>query len=533
MRFNPQMNEIYILGYKPTEPLKPFLRKKYIFWTLGSLFILGLLYGAAHLYVKHRIAQLLAHELPSKMQITYDDLSLSLISNHFSLANIKVQHKSLQNSASINGIEIKGLQYIKFLRCGNFSIENIRVSGVTASFFKNDTVKTYDTNAYHFNKNITIKHFQLSDADLQLIEKKNDSLLFSVDAINLELKKIKATTITIHNKIPFTYSSYTLTAMRIKTGLGPYENLGIDSLKADGAVVINGLEIKTKYSKDSLQKQITKERDWIHLKVPEINFSRFDFVVEQDSVQIEIPSVVLKSLNLEMYRNKLMPDNYTLKNMFGKSIRNLPFALTIPCLIVENGTFSYSELVEPRTKPGALFFTEITSVMKNLSSVGSKPLTIKNKAKLMGVAPIELDGSFYQENGKGLFKASGVISNFNSEKLNTFLKPNLRAEAKGTIDSLYFTISGDEFVSSGDLKMSYSDFSFVVLKKDRLGVNKFLTAIVNIFTKDGSKADESGFRYGEIKVERDPTKSFFNYLWMNLKDGILHTFTGNGKKESM
>ncbi|WFO14783.1 hypothetical protein M601_012620 [Cellulophaga baltica 4] len=62
-------------------------------------------------------------------------------------------------------------------------------------------------------------------------------------------------------------------------------------------------------------------------------------------------------------------------------------------------------------------------------------------------------------------------------------------------------------------------------------MNKFLTTVVNLFTNDGSNTDEYGFRHGQIKVERDPTKSFFNYLWINVKDGILHTMVGNGKKE--
>ena len=154
-----------------------------------------------------------------------------------------------------------------------------------------------------------------------------------------------------------------------------------------------------------------------------------------------------------------------------------------------------------------------------------------NKAKLMGTSPIDLEWSFYKKEKHNLFKAYGVIKDFETENINPFLKSNLRAEARGTINELYFTISGDDYTSSGDMKMKYTNFGFVVLQKDRLGVNKLLTAIGNIFTNDGSKTDENGYRYGEIKVERNPTKSFFNYLWINVKDGILSTFTSNGKKK--
>jgi hypothetical protein len=511
--------------------LRPILRKKQIFWTLGTITLFIVLYSAVHIYVKGRIAQALKTELVSTLQVEYEELSLNLLSSHLSLENITFMHQSVLNTAKIGSLSLDGFGYLEYFRHGTVSIDLVKIDGVIAKFQTKDTTATEKPTPSNFKEKIAIQNFQLLDADLKLVDRKTDSLLFSAEAIGIGVNDVKLSSNTVQDQIPFTYSSYTLAATSIKTALGPYENLHIDALNSDGEVVLKGVELKTKYTKGALQKHISKERDWICLKIPEVTLSKFDFKIEQDSLNVKIPSVVIKGLALEMYRNKLMPDDYTLTDMFGKTIRNLPFGLTIPCLLVENGSVSYSELVSPTTKPGELIFTEVTSVMKNISSVGSKPLTIKNKAKIMGAAPIELDWSFYEENGKHLFQASGVITNFNTEELDAFLRPNLRAEAKGTIDALYFTISGDEYVSSGDIKMNYSDFSFVVLKKDRLGVNKFLTTVVNIFTNDGSTTDEYGFRHGQIKVERDPTKSFFNYLWINVKDGILHTMVGNGKKE--
>lgn len=81
------------------------------------------------------------------------------------------------------------------------------------------------------------------------------------------------------------------------------------------------------------------------------------------------------------------------------------------------------------------------------------------------------------------------------------------------------------------MKMKYDDFKFNILRKKSSKVNKFLTAIGNIFIKDGDKnTNPEGFRYGDIEAERDPTKSFFNYLWINVKSGVISTLTGNGEK---
>ncbi|MDB4293235.1 hypothetical protein N9954_07470, partial [Maribacter sp.] len=97
---------------------------------------------------------------------------------------------------------------------------------------------------------------------------------------------------------------------------------------------------------------------------------------------------------------------------------------------------------------------------------------------------------------------------------------------------MYFTISGNAVSSQGDMKMKYQDFKFDVLDKDRLKVNKVLTAIGNIFINDGSKTDANGYRYGNMEVERETNKSFYNYLWLNVRDGMVNTLTGNGKKEN-
>lgn len=305
----------------------------------------------------------------------------------------------------------------------------------------------------------------------------------------------------------------------------------MDSLAIDKETLISGFSLKTKFNKHELQAKLLKERDYIDLKIPTIEIEGLDFGFQNDTFFVAIISGKMKNLKLEMYRNKLLPDDLLKKPMFMETWHKLPIAITIPDLQLENGSISYSELVKENTQPGEIFFTEVHTIITNISNTSDQEITFKNKAKLMGIAPITLDWSFYTKEAHNLFKAHGVIKDFETESVNPFLKSNLRAEARGAIDELYFTISGDDYTSTGDMKMKYHDFGFVVLQKDRLGVNKLLTAIGNIFTNDGSKTDENGYRYGDIEVERNPTKSFFNYLWINVKDGILSTFTSNGKKK--
>ncbi|WAC03439.1 hypothetical protein N7U66_08015 [Lacinutrix neustonica] len=39
------------------------------------------------------------------------------------------------------------------------------------------------------------------------------------------------------------------------------------------------------------------------------------------------------------------------------------------------------------------------------------------------------------------------------------------------------------------------------------------------------------FRASEAEIERDKTKSIFNFIWLNVKQGLLKSIAGDGEVE--
>ena len=193
----------------------------------------------------------------------------------------------------------------------------------------------------------------------------------------------------------------------------------------------------------------------------------------------------------------------------------------------------YSERVADVERPGKLHFESLDATVLNLSNMypEGERTTILAETKFMGGADMTLEWSFDMNLTNGTFLASGTVHDFDTESINAFLQSNLRTRATGIIDELYFTVDGNVASSSGQMMMKYEDFKLQVLKKDRSGINKILTAIGNLFVDDGSETDARGYRYGLIEAERDRTKSFFSYLWLNVRNGILSTLVGNGEKK--
>ena len=114
--------------------------------------------------------------------------------------------------------------------------------------------------------------------------------------------------------------------------------------------------------------------------------------------------------------------------------------------------------------------------------------------------------------------------------MNLFTQPNLKVQLEGELLQTYFTMQGNPNQSRIDLKLKYDNFEVKVLDKEGTKINKFLSSVANLFIKKNSETTSDDFRESFSEVERDNTKSVFNFLWLNVKAGLLEAMTGGSKK---
>ncbi|WP_047418354.1 hypothetical protein [Cellulophaga sp. Hel_I_12] len=502
---------------------------------IGAVLTLLLaVYAALHFMVKVKIEEMLKGEVAKSFEVQYKDFGMNLILGNVSLSALQVKSKDTSlwiNPLKINRLEIKGINFFELYQSGNFKINSVLFDAVKGDFAKQDSVSILQSSTKDFKKVISIKNLILKNSYLTQVDPKNDSVLVKFENLNVQLEDFKLDSTSLASKVPIAYKAYHLNSGPIYVNLSPFEKLEIDSLYTDQNLVIQGFHLVSKYDKVALQSKLTKERDFIDLQIPVVEIDDFQCKGYKDSSLLSIRAIELNELYLEMYRNKLLPDDYELKELLYKKIENLPFKIDIRKVDIKKGEIAYTELVNELSKAGKIYFTALNSTIENISNLNGDPIIFKNTANLMGVSPITLDWTFRENSNKNLMLVKGTVMNFNTKAINSFMMSNLRAKSSGTIQELYFTFSGNGYSSTGDMKMKYDDFKFQVLKKDRSGVNKVLTFIGNIFTNDGSNTNDSGYRFGTIETERDNTKSFFNYIWKNVSDGLVSTLTGNGEKE--
>ncbi|MCK0144905.1 hypothetical protein MWU78_04500 [Arenibacter sp. F26102] len=492
--------------------------------------------------VKKYIINFLDQKIPDHIHLVHGQIEVNLLTGFVQLQDITLELRDRDSGVKLAELHMKafnleGFGYFNYFFRNNIGAKNIKLlnpkigyySGIDSGKINFDLPQQAKT-----GKSFTLARLEIVDGELVDIQKETDTIKFMVEKLNLSVENLKTDKILIEKKIPFSYGAYTLSTGKIFVDLGPYEALTVrDASIKNEEVELNNVSLKSKYTKVTLSEILEKERDHIDLKMPVVKLSKMEYGFNADRFFLKTNSVHIQNPICEIYRDKLIQDDWVQKKLYSRKLREMPMDLDISEVIINKGHLSYAELVNVGTLPGELVFSDLEARLNNVSNTyeNGETTMIEARALLMGNAPIQLQWNFDSSKENDAFYVSGMVKDFESESINQFLKSNLRTKAEGDINELYFTVSGDAISSRGDMKMKYRDFRFMVLKKDRLGVNKFLTFIGNMITNDGSKTDDRGYRYGVIYAERDTTKSFFNYLWNNVMDGILNTLTGDGKKE--
>lgn len=516
--------------------------KKLIVWLLGSLFVFVGLYFVAEWQMSKAISEFLERKLPSHIQYSFDRLEISLIQGDLDFKNLLVnsvgrQTSSCEISLRSENIGISGLSYWKFFLKDEIHAKEIHLSLPNLNFktCPNDTSNVTKTNKpINLLKSISVDEIVLEKGHVEIWDPQATNRLLKVGTINFSMKDVITDSVQIKEYVPIIFDEYLLTVGEISGPAGDYEEFYIGSYQMDNYMIeVLDIEFNTKYSREELSKTVRYERDHITLKVPELKIEKHDLNVIEEVLHLEFDTIAVKEPFFDIYRDKSLLDNNKRRPLYAELIRNLPLKLHIGDISISDGYLSYEENAPNNTTPGILTFEKLGVEIVNFSNLNTsgEELGIKIRSKFMGNGGLELDWKFNVFDPKETFIISGGLSNLETATLNEFLVPNARMRAEGTIDQMYFTMSGGDYTARGDIKMNYEDFKLQLLNKERDHVKKIISFLGNLFINDGSRADEDGYRYGTITVNRDQNKSFFNYLWVGLEDGLIDVLTGSGKKK--
>ena len=218
-------------------------------------------------------------------------------------------------------------------------------------------------------------------------------------------------------------------------------------------------------------------------------------------------------------------DDLSIKPLYSKLLREIPFELKVDTLSITNSNLVYEEEKSFDKGAGKLEFSafnlKATQINSGYQKTKLPDVVIAIDCKFMKRSPMHVDWRFNVMDKADSFKIKGRILNFETGKLAVFTKPYLNATTEGTFEQVYFNLAGNDNVAGGDFALKYHGLKVTLYqKKDREKKSKLKSWIGNLLISDDSDGD---LVEHEVSVERIKEKSFFNYFWRCIAEGMKKT----------
>ncbi|UJH90856.1 hypothetical protein LZ575_19365 [Antarcticibacterium sp. 1MA-6-2] len=495
-------------------------RNKKIITALATIIIVGVV---AVLGLNWYAVKALEKELKGNeaTHYEYEGLSVNVLTGNASAINVLFKNDQLEIKAE--EVLVQDLSYYHYLTAGKFQIGEFVVKKPEITYLK--TEKESDSlppKKEDSGEDIRIKSINLSNGVLKVLkDSSSQSLYLKFNKIILD--ELLSDTEIRKESLPFEYKNFSIESDSLVYDLNEEHLLIVNELIIDsGSLKLTGLHLKPKFSIPEFDSRISYEKDRIEMKVASIGINNFGWEIIQDSLKFSSPLINIENPHLEVYRNKLLPDDTRIKPLYSQTIRELGIKLNVDSVRIRDMDIVYREKVRKERPPGELKFSKVQALIENLSNVidtASRKTRISAEALFMEKAPLTMDLTFDVNAPNDTFHVSGRMGAIRAETLNPFLKPAMNIETEGIINSMFYDFTGNRINATGNMKLAYEDFKVSILKKGENEEKSFLSSLANLFIKN--KAVDEEVNQDNLEVTRDQTKSFWNFLWLCIREGAI------------
>lgn len=322
--------------------------------------------------------------------------------------------------------------------------------------------------------------------------------------------------------------SYTIEIEDLYHKATDWEAFKMDKIELRETVYkIQDLRFYTELNKKEYHAKLSHERDYYNVEIPTVEISSFQWKTYEERQQFFISKMDFSSPRINIYRDKLLPDDTSIKPLFSQLLRELKFDIQTEQITLSNADIIYTERVQEENNGGSVYFSEFNAVISdagNFKEINKeKDIKIEVETTFMKTARLTADWCFNPQDAEDSFHFQAKISHLDADRANVFTEPNLFVRMKGNINLVFLNIHGNKSTAYTDFAISYHELKVELINKRKKDKLKVISAIANIFVRRNSDSKESKLKEGKVKVERDQTKSIFNFLWKNTLEGLKKT----------
>lgn len=514
--------------------------KKIVIFVLSLLALIFVLNIGLSFWIKKELPTIINKNNDSPYHITYKTIDIALLSGTILINDITIVPKKVINETSdktglfvtISDVDIKGISIWSFLFNKKIKASKLVISQPEIILYKHDEKALNNSKSIHesvvkpFKNTISVSDIELENANLKIISTKTNLPSLVVNNLSLELNDVVLDDETIKEKIPFNYNDFHFSCDSIYFRANEFYHMKattIQSTKSD--LKIENFKLIPEYSRAEFVRKIPVEKDIYSTSIKSISLKDMDWGFEEDDFYFHSKNIVLDSVYANIYRSKIPTDDLSKKPLYNKLLREIPFKLQVDSLQVRESILEYEEEKTFEKGAGLLSFHQFNMAVTNINSGYKKrelsEVKIKVDCRFMNVSPMKVDWQFNVIDKMDGFTIKGTILNFPAEQLDPFTKPYMNVDVEGKLNEVFFNFAGNDLKSNGNFAIKYHDLKVTVYKKNsRKEKNKFLTAVGNLFVK---KDSDEKLKEVEVEVDRIPEKSFYNFLWRNIGEGLKKT----------
>ena len=505
---------------------------------IGSLILLTVLLNfGLNFWIRYQLPKVINQKNNSAYDISYETVDVSLWNSSIHADEVVlVPKKALKDDkvkagiyAKVKAIDVTHFSIWSVLFSDRIKAKSITITQPEVALYKKsekaiDHSKSIGSEVVKpFEKIITVSDIILKDGDVKIINVANDKAILSMSHVNVELEGIVITDDILAKKIPFEYKNYALSCDSIYYRASPlYHIMTRKVTTTNRGLSIKDFHLIPEYTRREFVRKIEREKDIYTINAKDVEIKNLDWGFKDTVFYLNTNKILLNQIAANIYRNKIPPDDLSKKKLYNNVLRNLKFNLKIDTLAVRNSIVEYEEEKTFDKGAGKLTFTKFNLTARNVCSGFQQKKLADMKIKIdcifMKESPLNVDWSLNVLDKSDGFNIKGRILNFDAQKIVPFTKPYMNATTKGILNEVYFNFTGNDVTAKGDFAIKYDNLKVQIYRKnDREKVNKFLTALGNLFVKNDTKGE---LKSAEVELDRIQEKSFYNFLWRSIAEGL-------------
>jgi hypothetical protein len=514
--------------------------KKVIIFVLSLLALIFILNIGIIFWIKKELPKIINEKNDSPYHVVYQTIDIKLLSGTILINDITLAPKQAAQDtsvkdglyASISEVDINGLSIWSFIFKKRIEASKITISKPEIILYKDDDKALNNPKSINesvvepFKNTIAVSDIFLLNASVKIISTTSNSILLDVNNLSFNLDDVVLNDETLNEKIPFHYKNFDFACDSIYFRANEFYHIKADKiLSSKSDLRINNLEVIPEYNRVEFVAKIPMEEDLYTVHVQSLSLLNMDWGFENEDFYFYVNNIVLDTLVANVFRSKIPEDDLSKKPLFNALLREIPFKMQVDTLLMRDATLEYEEEKSVIEGPGLVSFHEFNLIATNISSgfksVAESEVKIDVDCLFMNVAPLIADWRFNVRDTTDAFTIIGRVLEFPANQIHPFTKPYLNVAIDGQVDGAYFNFTGNDVRSSGNFAIKYHDLKVTVYKNNSpREKNKLLTVVGNVLVKKDSKLK---VKEVEVEVERIQEKSFFNFLFRNVAEGLKKT----------